>query len=291
MVTIKTKKIVFLVIMGLLLLPLVVMKTIDALTPIQVKRMAKRVSVSARDLEPQIVKIDELIAEHGIPDSFPSIRARTKAQTDLIKGISAMYGIQKDDAWSVEYNEFLEQLNLDENAYLQFLADNSRTVYNYDSISVLMYFCNDEEHPIKSYSLDRVFDRSHPFSYIRELCDKETVINRVKRNNNTYSVDAKDFLKSKLKELDYVKKLKYIVFVNYTRAILPNSYHSYSAAPGAVSARADIYQIDDKSFVDSIKVFAVSSPSITQRTSILQSSLDNDIRNNLEREIIRVLAY
>lgn len=240
----------------------------DSITRIKLKDKAGQIVETIKNMDSRFDTIEALIAEHGAPKDYLSVR--------------------------VVSEEVLNQLALDQIAYSQFLADESRIVY--DTNTLLLFFCYDKERPIRDVVFKYIPKNDStditPFTNLHNLDDQQKVLNRVKVDDyeNRYVSNALSVLDHYQNMLDYVNNLDFIVFVNYSSALFPR--HDFTTGTrGSVSVELDVYQIDNQKLVDSIKVYAESSSTIKTFNGIVtQSALDEDLQHNLEREIIKALT-
>lgn len=239
------------------------------------ERLADYIVEQTSEIAPQLHNIEKLISLYGKAPTFPSDKA---IGNGTFSGtVAKMFGA------SDNYNRILKMLKDDMEAYNQLKPELSDKSKQYGISNTMFYFCNDTINPRRNDMLDKLLIEEKPFSVLR---NRETILDLI--HNQQDSLYIYDINEKYHNMLDYLKDIKYIVFISYDCALFPHAWLG-DITKGAIRAKADVYQIHDKSLIKSIKVYAESSDSI-KGFILEQRHLDEDIQNNLGMQVIRILS-
>ena len=267
---------------------ILVNKSQEKATRDSVTALANRVAETSASMNSRFKHIKTLISEHGTPGEYLSASAVSQAELDQDQNLRKSMGLGGVSPRVKELKKVLKQLEKDHAAFQNYLSAETKTVY--DTLTTLIYFCNDAQNPIKETVFQHIPEnQTTPFLLLSAIANPENAIRLVSSQDGKYYSNASSILNSYLDQLEYVNNLEYIMFVKYSCFLKPTTY-LMTGIRGAVSVNVDVYRIEDKSFVESFKVFAESSGSISTYMMVSQGDLDRDIQKNLERKLKSALT-
>lgn len=247
-----------LIVPAALLAVLFLSENCDNSARLEVKAIAKRVVQESKKAKSRLDALDSLISAHGEGEEYPSATSPIMSRSE---------------------EKILKQLQQRKDEFNQFLQEGSLHVY--DS-TMLLYFCDGSPF-IRNPLFSEVPDSAHPLAHLR-VKDRDSLLTQFE-----YDFEAIDALEEYWQQLRYLESLEHMAFVHYTNAIFPHMLY-FKPYAGAVSARVDVYQIDNQTLVDTFPVYAESSDSIHVFMIITEDDLRNDLERNLEKAVNLVLT-